>query len=82
MGGWVLEVGKMAMYMTFPVAMFHWFNQPAYFESWVTETKRQIFPPENEKHREAVENCIRSIREQKDRELWQALEDLEKREKK
>ncbi|XP_058458998.1 protein PET100 homolog, mitochondrial [Malaya genurostris] len=82
MGGWVLEVGKMAMYMTFPVAMFHWFNQPEYFEKWVTETKRNIFPPENKQYRDDLNECIRSIREKKDIELLNALEELEKREKK
>jgi len=35
MGGWKLEVFKMALYMSFPVALFHWFNQPEYFEKWV-----------------------------------------------
>jgi protein PET100, animal type len=35
MGGFALEIGKMAMYMTFPVAMFYWFNRPEYFEQWV-----------------------------------------------
>lgn len=35
MGGWQLEVGKMALYMAFPVGMFHYFNQPEYFEKWV-----------------------------------------------
>jgi protein PET100, animal type len=35
MGGYALEIGKMAMYMTFPVAMFYWFNRPEYFEKWV-----------------------------------------------
>ncbi|XP_065080390.1 protein PET100 homolog, mitochondrial [Ochlerotatus camptorhynchus] len=81
MGGWMMEVGRMALYMTFPVAMFHWFNQPEYFEKWVTETRRQIFPPENKEHREAVENCIRTIREKNDRELLEALEKLEKKER-
>lgn len=35
MGGWKLEVFKMGLYMSFPVALFHWFNQPEYFEKWV-----------------------------------------------
>jgi protein PET100 len=41
MGGWQLEVGKMALYMAFPVGMFHWFNTPEYFEKWV-ETKQPV----------------------------------------
>ncbi|XP_062564012.1 protein PET100 homolog, mitochondrial [Armigeres subalbatus] len=81
MGGWMMEVGRMALYMTFPVAMFYWFNQPEYFEKWVTETKRQIYPPENKEHREAIEQCIRNMREKKDRELFAALEEMERKEK-
>lgn len=75
MGGWQLEVGKMALYMAFPVGMFHWFNNPEYFEKWVifgknfrcfatilnilfdqvTETKRQLYPPESMSHRSEIE---------------------------
>lgn len=39
MGGWKLEVFKMALYMSFPVGMFHYFNQPEYFEKWVRNWK-------------------------------------------
>lgn len=42
MGGWQLEVGKMAMYMAFPVGMFHYFNQPEYFEKWVRKNIRSL----------------------------------------
>lgn len=85
MGGWQLEVGKMALYMAFPVGMFHYFNQPQYFEKWVrkclpkhffnlsfsylvhhnfhchpsfpqvTETKRELYPPESKSHRSEIE---------------------------
>ncbi|XP_052871468.1 protein PET100 homolog, mitochondrial [Anopheles cruzii] len=82
MGGWALEIGKMALYMTFPVAMFHWFNQPEYFEKWVTDTKRQIYPPENQQHREQIEKCIRIVREQHDNELMKEIEAMEKKEHK
>lgn len=82
MGGWHLEIFKMAMYMTFPVAMFHYFNQPEYFEKWVnqihlvthrkinlikysyfqvTETKRQLYPPEKKGHRDEIEVCKNAI---------------------
>ena len=42
MGGWQLEVFKMALYMSFPVGLFHWFNQPEYFEKWVNNEIRKI----------------------------------------
>lgn len=38
----------MALYVMFPVAMFHYFNQPKYFEEWVIKTKRELYPPESE----------------------------------
>lgn len=80
MGGWLLEIGKMAMYMTFPVAMFHYFNQPEYFETWVTDMRRQLYPPENKQHREEIDAAIRTLREAKDKEIMHALEEIERRE--
>lgn len=62
MGNWKLEVGKMAMYMSFPVFLFHFFNQPTYFEEWVTNTKREIYPPENMKDREDIQKLIQDVR--------------------
>ncbi|XP_026755716.1 protein PET100 homolog, mitochondrial [Galleria mellonella] len=70
MGNWKLEVGRMAMYMSFPVILFHYFNQPAYFEEWVTKTKRNIFPPENAKDREDIQKLITDMR----RKQMQSLE--------
>ena len=51
MGGWKLEIFKMGMYMTFPVGLFWYFNQPEYFEKWVIQTKQQLYPPANKDHR-------------------------------
>ncbi|XP_063824097.1 protein PET100 homolog, mitochondrial [Ostrinia nubilalis] len=62
MGNWKLEVGRMAMYMSFPVCLFHYFNQPTYFEEWVTNTKREIFPPENKQDRKDIEKLIQDMR--------------------
>ncbi|CAH1647067.1 unnamed protein product [Spodoptera littoralis] len=42
--------------------LFFFFNQPTYFEEWVTNTKRQIFPPENMKDREAIQQLIKDMR--------------------
>ncbi|CAG9559673.1 unnamed protein product [Danaus chrysippus] len=62
MGNWKLEVARMAMYTSFPVGLFFYFNQPAYFEEWVTNTKRQIIPPENPQNREAIQKLIQDMR--------------------
>lgn len=50
MGGWKLEIGKMAMYMSFPVAVFYFFNQPQYFEDWIVKMRRELYPPLDKMH--------------------------------
>jgi len=73
MGDWKLEVIKMALYKTFPVALFHFFNQPEYFEDWVTKNRRAIFPPDSKTHHEEIKECIRNIREKKKLETLRHL---------
>ena len=75
MGTWKLEVLKMSIYMAFPVAMFHYFNQPEYFETWVTKVKREIYPPENKYQREEFLQNIREIRRAQELKALQELQD-------
>ncbi|GAB0088765.1 protein PET100 homolog, mitochondrial [Sergentomyia squamirostris] len=81
MGGWVLEVAKMAMYITFPVALFHYFNQPEYFESYVTDMKRELYPPEDTSKQEEFKKAIKSVRAAREQEILRKLEEIEKKEK-
>lgn len=75
MGDWKLEIVKMSLYITFPVALFHYFNQPEYFEQWVVKTRRAVFPPDKKTHREEIEECIRNIREKKELETLKILQE-------
>lgn len=77
MGGWALEVSKMVLYISFPVGMFHYFNQPAYFEKWVTEKKREIYPPEDPKSENEIKNTIKFMRQKRDEEMMKALDKFE-----
>lgn len=79
MAGWKLEVGKMALYMAFPVVLFHIFNQPEYFEEWVTKKKRELMPPDNLGHRQELEQAIKDLREKRDIQMIKALEQFEKK---
>lgn len=81
MGGWQLEVGKMALYMAFPVGLFHYFNQPEYFEKWVTDQKRLMYPPDSKSHRSEIEQTIRDMRDKHDNKLIKELEEMEKNRK-
>lgn len=77
MRAWHLEVCRMAMYVSFPVAMFHYFNQPEYFEKWVTQKKREIYPPEEKNGKEQLQALIHQMREKQDQEMFKALDDIE-----
>ncbi|XP_046616068.1 protein PET100 homolog, mitochondrial isoform X2 [Neodiprion virginianus] len=74
MGNWQLEVAKMVLYMAFPVGMFHYFNQPEVYETWVTKTKREIYPMVNKEEDEALRRKIREIRERQDAKAFEVLE--------
>ncbi|XP_023018637.2 protein PET100 homolog, mitochondrial [Leptinotarsa decemlineata] len=74
MGHWTLEIAKMALYVTFPVALFHYFNQPQYFEEWVVNTKREMYPPEDPVQKEKFFNAIRAVQEKQRNEYVASLE--------
>lgn len=74
MGGWRLEIAKMALYITFPVAMFHYFNQPEFFEEWVVKTKRELYPPENTQEHQDFLAAIQRIKSQQEADRIKALE--------
>lgn len=44
MATWRLEVARMALYIIFPVAVFHYFNQPQIFEKEIIDLKRELYP--------------------------------------
>jgi len=77
MGNWQLEVARMALYITFPVACFHYFNQPKFFEEWVIKTKREMYPPENRPEQIKMMEAIKRIQEQQEGERLKALENSE-----
>lgn len=59
----MLEVGRMALYMALPVGLFHYFNQPQFFEEYVISKKREMYPREDESQHEAMENFIQALNE-------------------
>jgi hypothetical protein len=49
MGGWQLEVFKMASYVSLPIVCFYLFNKPEYFKEILTETRQYYFTQEDPK---------------------------------
>lgn len=73
MGNWQLEVGKMAIYMTFPVALFYVFNQPQFFEEWVVKKKRECFPAADPAADQQLKELIDAHKAKKREELVKEL---------
>jgi len=67
MGTWHLEAFKLAWYVTFPVGMFYYFNQAQYFEDWIIQTKREMYPPEHLRGRVELAEFVKKA--QRDQEL-------------
>ncbi|XP_044514642.1 protein PET100 homolog, mitochondrial isoform X1 [Gracilinanus agilis] len=64
-----LEVFRMTLYLTFPVAMFWISNQAEYFEEYVIRRKQEIFPPEREDQRRELEEFKERMRKQREERL-------------
>lgn len=78
MGGWVLEVAKMALYLSFPVAAFHVFNSPQYFEQYVIEKKREMYPNEDQLYYDELSLLLRDMNSGNLDQKIQKLNALEK----
>lgn len=78
MGGWVLEVAKMALYLAFPVAAFHVFNSPQYFEQYVIEKKREMYPNEDQLYYDELSLLLRDMNRGNLDEKIQKLNAIEK----
>ncbi|XP_049637870.1 protein PET100 homolog, mitochondrial [Suncus etruscus] len=60
-----LEVFRMVLYLTFPVAMFWVANQADWFEHNVIQHKRELWPPEKKKKKKEFKDGLRKQREEK-----------------
>lgn len=77
MGRVGLEIFRMSLYMAFPVLAFHFFNQPAYFEKWVTNVKREMYPPEREEDRQKIDELKKYMRQKQQQEILAAIQENE-----
>uniref|UniRef100_A0AAA9TA81 Protein PET100 homolog, mitochondrial n=1 Tax=Bos taurus TaxID=9913 RepID=A0AAA9TA81_BOVIN len=64
-----LEVFRMTIYLTFPVAMFWIANQAEWFEDYVIQCKRELWPPEKEDQRRELEEFKERRRKQRQEKL-------------
>ncbi|KAK7101185.1 protein PET100 homolog, mitochondrial-like [Littorina saxatilis] len=69
MGGWKLEVFKMAVYMTFPVGLFYYFNQPEFFETWMLKKRNTLFPPQEVNAKERINKTIDYLEKRREEQI-------------
>lgn len=65
---------QMSLYLTFPVVMFWISNQAEWFEDYVVQRKRELWPREKEGQRQELEEFKQKIRKQREERLLQAAQ--------
>ncbi|XP_037740214.1 protein PET100 homolog, mitochondrial [Chelonia mydas] len=69
-----LEVFRMVLYLSFPVAMFWISNQAEYFEEYVIKRKREIYPPDDDRQRKELEDFKERMRKRHEEQLLRAAQ--------
>ncbi|XP_008297879.1 protein PET100 homolog, mitochondrial [Stegastes partitus] len=68
-----IEVFRMMLYLSFPVAMFWVSNQAEYFEEYIVKRKREIFPPGEEVQRKELESFKERMRVRKEQRILKSI---------
>ncbi|KAF7225575.1 protein PET100 homolog, mitochondrial [Nothobranchius furzeri] len=68
-----IEMFRMVLYLSFPVAMFWISNQAEYFEEYVVKRKREIFPRNEEAQRKELEDFKERMRIRREQRLLKTL---------
>ncbi|XP_069004982.1 protein PET100 homolog, mitochondrial isoform X2 [Embiotoca jacksoni] len=68
-----IEVFRMMLYLSFPVAMFWVSNQAEYFEEYIVKRKREIFPPHEQMQRKELEDFKERIHARKERQILKKM---------
>ncbi|KAM7447032.1 hypothetical protein ABFA07_004678 [Porites harrisoni] len=46
-----IELGRIVLYVFFPVAVFAFFNMPESYEEFMSQKKKELYPPDQDCHR-------------------------------
>ncbi|MCJ8746076.1 hypothetical protein PDJAM_G00137680 [Pangasius djambal] len=68
-----IEIFRMMVYLSFPVAMFWISNQAEYFEEYIVKRKREIFPPDEKMQRKELEEFKERMRIRKEQKMLKQL---------
>ncbi|XP_033226464.1 protein PET100 homolog, mitochondrial [Belonocnema kinseyi] len=79
MGSWQLEVARMFLYMAFPVACFHYFNQPENFEEFVINVRKEMLHAETQESRDELKKFFEEHARAENLKKLEAMEASEKK---
>ncbi|XP_039626320.1 protein PET100 homolog, mitochondrial [Polypterus senegalus] len=68
-----IEIFRMVLYLSFPVAMFWISNQAGYFEEYVVKRKREIFPPDEKMQMKELEDFKQRMRKRREEKFLKQL---------
>ncbi|KAK1785552.1 hypothetical protein P4O66_018908 [Electrophorus voltai] len=68
-----IEIFRMMLYLSFPVAMFWISNQAEYFEEYIVKRKREIFPPDERIQRQELEDFKERMRIRREQKILKQL---------
>ncbi|XP_028679273.1 protein PET100 homolog, mitochondrial [Erpetoichthys calabaricus] len=68
-----IEIFRMVLYLSFPVAMFWISNQAGYFEEYVVKRKREIFPPDEKMQRKELEDFKQRMRKRREEKFLKQM---------
>ncbi|KAI3359720.1 hypothetical protein L3Q82_014087 [Scortum barcoo] len=64
---------EMMLYLSFPVTMFWISNQAEYFEEYIVKRKREIFPPDEGRHRKELEDFKERMRVRREQRILKEM---------
>ncbi|XP_056308039.1 protein PET100 homolog, mitochondrial [Danio aesculapii] len=68
-----IEIFRMMVYLSFPVAMFWISNQAEYFEEYIVKRKREIFPPDEKLQRQELEDFKQRMRIRREQKMLKQM---------
>ena len=73
MGNWKLELGKMAIYMAFPVTSFYVYHQVDWFEDQIEDMHRKVRTKESIANKKELQECVEMMRSAQDKKFKDEL---------
>jgi len=73
MGNWKLELGKMAIYMAFPVTSFYVYHQVDWFEDDIADMHRKVRTKESMHNKKELQDCVDMLRSHQDKKFKDEL---------